>query len=110
MGFIKKKTQEKEKRRYVGRDVTKRKKFARVSSRGAACVLRKNDPKKIVQKSGAELKTQRKRRKSAYNFFICKKSQKKKRKRKGEVPLGIAMQQDHSSLRTLRAVDPTTRV
>lgn len=80
------------------------------SPRGAArgrFVSEKNGPKKIVQKSDAELKTPRKWRKSRRLWFfhswrVSKKKEKERgRKRDREVPLGITVQQDHSSLCTL---------
>lgn len=85
-------------------------KSARVSPRGVARVRfvpeKKNDPEKIVQKSGAELKTPRKRRKSRRLWFFHsprvpkKKNGRREWERDREVPLGITVQQGHSSLCT----------
>lgn len=109
VGFIKKNFRKKEKRRYVGRMLQRAGEEipARVSPRGAACTAlcpRKNGQKKIVQKSSAELKTTRKRRKSwTLMIFSFAKSlnEERERERNREIPLGIIVQQDYSSLCTL---------
>jgi len=111
VGIYEGKLQEKKgKRRYVGCDVTKRRRKIRasVAERRSTCALcfRKNGPKKIIQKSSVELKTSQKRRKSwrLWFFHSRRNSTKKKEKKEKEIEkshLASIVQQGHSSLCTL---------
>jgi len=92
VGIYEGKLQEKKgKRRYVGCDVTKRRRKIRasVAERRSTCALcfRKNGPKKIIQKSSVELKTSQKRRKSwrLWFFHSRRNSTKKKEKKEKEI-------------------------